>query len=159
MAKKRLNLLPDFLDLLRSFIAADVRFLVVDAHAVAVHGQIRATKDLDVWIDATPSNGPKVYEALRRFGAPLFDLAVEDLSRPGIFFQIGIAPFRIDILTHIEGVIFDEAWPRRIESICEDVTFPVLGREDLIRNKRAVGRPSDLGDVEALEAIDRAKKR
>ena len=87
---------PDFVDLLRAFIAADVRFLIVGAYALALHGRPRATGDLDVWIDATPDNAARVMRALTSFGAPLADVSVHDFSRPGVTYQIGVAPGRID---------------------------------------------------------------
>src|SRR5262245_32882903 len=101
---------PDFVDLLQAFVAADVRFLVVGAYALAHYGRPRATGDLDVWVDATPDNGPRVITALAAFGAPLRQVTPEDFSRPGIVFQIGVPPGRIDILTELTGISFAEAW-------------------------------------------------
>jgi hypothetical protein len=95
---------PDFVDLLRAFIAADVRFLIVGAYALALHGKPRATGDLDVWIDATPDNAARVMRALAAFGAPLGDVSVGDFSRPGVTYEIGVAPGRIDILTELTGL-------------------------------------------------------
>ena len=140
----------DFVDLLRSFIARDVRFLVVGAYALAVHGTPRATGDLDVWVDATPENAPRVMRALADFGAPLHDVTGEDFARPGIVFQMGLPPGRIDVLTSLTGLTFAEAWPGRVEQPLEDMRIPVLGREAFIRNKKATGRPKDLGDLEDL---------
>src|ERR1700689_5423244 len=107
---------PDFLDLLRALLAADVRFLVVGAYAVGVHGRPRATKDLDVWVDASPANASRVLTALRAFGAPLGDLTEGDLSTPGTGFKMGAPPRRIDILTKISGIDFAHAWDRRIQA-------------------------------------------
>jgi len=142
---------PEFVEMLSALSAADAEFLVVGAHALAVHGVPRATGDLDLWVRGTPENARKVLAALGVFGAPLFDLTVEDLSRPGIVFQIGVAPCRIDILTSISGVEFDEAWPQRHEMELGGVRFGVLSREHLVRNKLATGRPKDLIDVESLK--------
>jgi len=89
-------MIPDFLDLLRALLAADARFMIVGAYAVGVHGGPRATKDLDVWVEASSSNAPKVMAALRDFGAPLMGLSESDLERPGIGLQIGVEPGRID---------------------------------------------------------------
>lgn len=111
----------DFLELLSSSLAADARFLVVGAYAVGVHGHPRATKHLDVWVEATPSNAPKVIDALRRFGAPLGDLDASDLDHVGVGFKMGIPPRRIDILTQIEGVRFVDAWPNRLDAEFADV--------------------------------------
>jgi hypothetical protein len=143
----------DFRDLLREFVDAEVRFLVVGAYALAIHGRPRATGDLDLW-DPTPSNAERVYQSLQRFGAPLTDLSVADLATSGVVYQMGVAPWRIDILTNIDGVTFNEAWPRRARGVYQDVTFPVIGRADLLRNKRATGRPKDEVDAQLLEAGD-----
>lgn len=142
---------PDFLDLLRSLCDAEARFLVVGAYAVSFHAEPRATGDLDIWVEPTPENARRVYAALAAFGAPLDDLGVDDLADPRIVFQMGVAPRRIDILTAITGVGFAEAWPDRAEASYGGVRFPILGRDALIKNKRALGRPKDLLDVELLE--------
>lgn len=141
----------DFVEMLSALNAAGADYLVVGAHALAAHGVPRATGDLDLWVRATPDNARRVLEALRSFGAPLFDLSIEDLTRPRVVFQIGVAPVRIDLLTSISGVAFEEAWEGRTHASVEGVTFGVLGREELLRNKRATGRPKDLLDAEALE--------
>jgi hypothetical protein len=98
---------------LRAFAAADVRFLVVGAYALAHHGRPRATGDLDVWVDATPANAKRVMRGLAAFGAPLADATERDFCSPGVVFQIGVPPGRIDILTQLTGITFDEAWPDR----------------------------------------------
>jgi hypothetical protein len=141
----------DFRDLLRALSDADTRFLVVGAYAVSFHSEPRATADLDIWIDPTPGNARRVHAALATFGAPLTDLSPADLATPEVVFQIGVAPRRIDILTSITGVAFAEAWPDRSEAAYGDVRFPVIGVEALIRNKRALGRPKDLLDLELLQ--------
>lgn len=141
---------PDFVDLLRAFAAADVRFLIVGAYALAVHGRPRATGDLDVWIDATGENAVRVMRALAAFGAPLADVSTGDFSRPGVTYQIGVAPGRIDILTELTGLTFGEAWPERLRRPFGDIDVDFIGREAFIRNKRATGRAKDLGDIEGL---------
>ena len=140
----------DFLDLLRTFIDHDVRFLIVGAYALGVHGRPRATGDLDVWVDATPENAANIMRALEQFGAPLGQVSADDFSRPGIVFQMGLPPLRIDVLTELTGLTFDEAWPGRISAGFGPLTVDVLGREAFIKNKRATGRVRDLGDLEAL---------
>lgn len=140
----------DFRDLLLEFNAAGVEFLVVGAHALAAHGHVRATKDLDLWIRPSDTNAPRVLAALTRFGAPLHDLSVTDLSRPGLVFQIGIPPVRIDLITAIDGVLFEDAWPDRMEAVFGTVKVPVLSRHHLIANKSASGRLQDLADIERL---------
>lgn len=151
---------PDFLDLLRALLAAEARFMVVGAYAVAVHGRPRGTKDFDVWVEANRENAPKVMSALRDFGAPLMGLTIEDLSAPGVGLQVGIEPGRVDLLTQISGITFEEAWPTRIENAFgENVRAPVIGLEALLTNKRASGRPQDLADVAALEKLSKPKSR
>jgi hypothetical protein len=147
-----IDLASDFRDLLQSFVDRDVRFLVVGGYALAVHGRPRATGDLDVWVDATPENAERALTALRDFGAPLHELTREDLTRPGTVFQIGVPPLRIDILTSATGLAFAPAWDERTEAEFEGVRFPVIGRRQLLANKRALGRAQDLADVERLES-------
>jgi hypothetical protein len=140
----------DFRDLLAEFNARNVDFLVVGAHALAAHGHVRATEDLDVWVRPDSENAKKVMQALMAFGAPLHDLTADDLTCPGVVFQIGIAPLRIDVLTAINGVEFAEAWPARLITKFDDQPVGVLSKEHLIKNKRATGRTQDLADVERL---------
>lgn len=140
----------DFVDLLQAFVVHDVRFLIVGAYALALHGRPRATGDLDVWVDATPENAPRVMRALAAFGAPLSEISEADLSRPGVVFQLGVAPGRVDILTALTGLTFEEAWPDRVRHAFGPVTVDFIGRDSFIRNKRATGRAKDLGDIEDL---------
>lgn len=141
----------DFKDLLRLFTAYRVEYLVVGGYAVIKYTEPRYTKDLDLWIRADAKNAKAVYLALSDFGAPLEGLAVDDFAHKGYFYQMGIAPVRVDILMSMTGLDFDEAWSRRIEVSFEDVTALFISREDLIRVKKALGRPQDLIDVELLE--------
>ena len=142
---------PDFKDLLSVFNAHGVEYLVVGAHALAAHGRVRATGDLDVWVRPDAENAKRVIAALGAFGAPLHDLIEADLARPGLIFQMGVAPLRIDILTAIDAVQFDEAWRDRLTTTFAGETVGVLSAAHLIRNKRAVGRAQDLADLEWLE--------
>lgn len=142
----------DFLDFLAALLATDTRFLVVDAHALAVHGVPRATGDIDTWIDRTPENVGRVWQSLAQFGAPIEALGVRpaDLETPDMVVQIGLPPRRIDLLTGVSGLAFDEAWPTRVLHRIGDLEVPFIGREGLVRNKRATGRYKDLGYLEAL---------
>lgn len=140
----------DFLDLLRAFIDHDVRFMVVGAYALGVHGRPRATGDLDVWVDPTPENAERLVRALEQFGAPMAQVSAADFSRPGIVFQMGLPPLRIDVLTELSGLAFGEAWPGRTQAAFGPLSVDVIGREAFIKNKRASGRGKDLGDIEAL---------
>jgi hypothetical protein len=144
----------DFRDLLAALNAAGAEYLVVGAHALAAHGHPRASKDLDVWVRATPDNAERAYRALAAFGAPLDDLSVDDLSTAGTIFQIGVEPVRVDIVTSIDGVDFEEAWPDRISADYGDQSVSVISRKHLIQNKNASGRPQDVADVDALEKLD-----
>lgn len=141
----------DYRDLLAAFNALSVEYLVVGAHALAAHGHVRATCDLDVWVRPSAENASRVMAAIRQFGAPLHDLSATDLTQPGLIFQIGVEPLRIDIITAIDGVEFEEAWSARLTSEFADQRVAVLSKTHLIRNKRAAGRLQDLADVERLE--------
>lgn len=145
---------PDFRDLLAALNAAGAEYLIVGAHALAAHGHPRASKDLDVWVRATADNAERVYRALASFGAPLADLGVEDIATPGTVFQIGVEPVRIDIITSIDGVDFEEAWPDRVSADYGDQPVNVISRKHFIQNKTAAGRPQDVADVDALEKLD-----
>lgn len=140
----------DFAEMLSALSEAGAEFLVVGAHALAAHGTPRATGDLDIWVNSTPENAARVLIALRAFGAPLADLTVDDLTKPDTVFQIGVVPSRVDILSGVSGVRFEDAWPRRVVLVIEGIDVPVLGRADFIANKRASGRPRDLLDIELL---------
>jgi hypothetical protein len=140
----------DFTDILSAFSAERVEYLVVGAHAVAVHARPRATGDLDLWVNASPENARRVWAALSAFGAPLDQLTLADLERDDLIFQIGVVPNRIDVLTGISGVTFAEAWPDRTVITVDGREVPVIGKAALIRNKRASGRPRDLADVADL---------
>ena len=143
----------DFRDILAELLSARARFLVVGAHAVAVHGIPRATGDLDVWIDSQVENVPRVWTALVRFGAPMETLGVtiRDLAKPGMIVQIGFPPRRIDVMTSVTGITFEDAWTGRVTHRVDDLEVPFIGRAALLENKRATGRPKDLADIDALE--------
>lgn len=143
---------PDFRDILSTFSEEDVEYLLVGAYAVAVHGLPRATGDIDLWVRCSEENAARVWRALARFGAPLSGMTEDEFRRPGAAFEIGVAPRRIDILTSIDAVDFDGAWDNREEVEVEGIRVTVIGRQDLIKNKRAVGRPQDLADVARLES-------
>lgn len=142
----------DYRDILAALIAEQARFLVVGAHALAVHGYPRATVDIDIWIEPTPENADRVWRALAVFGAPLQDLDVtkNDLTRADVVAQFGLPPNRIDILTGVSGLTFDGAWINRLEAPIEGVRVPVIGLNDLVANKQASGRDKDRADVKGL---------
>ncbi len=148
----------DWIELLATFNAHAVEYLVVGAHALAAHGHVRATKDLDVWVRPDSENAVRAIQALRDFGAPLQDLTEADLALPGLVFQIGVPPLRIDIITAIDGVDFVAAWESRITVRLGETLVPILSRQDLIANKRASGRLQDLADLERLEGLEDGSK-
>lgn len=149
----------DYRDLLSTLNDCKVRYLVVGAHALAYYTEPRFTKDLDIWVEASPENAQKVFKALAAFGAPLTDVSVSDFTAPDLIYQIGVPPCRVDVMTGISGVSFSAAWRRRKRAEYGVVRISVLGRADLIRNKRASGRPQDLLDVRNLTKVAAKRKR
>lgn len=142
---------PDYRDMLSALSDEAAEFLVVGAYALAVYGFPRATGDLDIWIRPTPSNVERVWRALQRFRAPLSRLKPAELCEPDVVFQVGREPRRIDILTSITGVEFEDAWQARRSLKLGGISLSVIGRDHLLINKRATGRPKDLADVAWLE--------
>jgi hypothetical protein len=149
----------DYREMLKCLADERVKFLVVGAYALAVHGYPRATKDIDFFVWATPENATSLIRALARFGAPLRNLSAADFASEGAVYQIGTGPHRIDIITRIDGVKFEDAYPRRLTVQREGVELPVISRDDLIANKRASGRAQDLADVERLTGRTRTRSR
>ena len=142
---------PDFLDMLRALLEAEVRFLIVGAYALNLHTKPRATGDLDIWVEPAPENAPRVMRALKAFGAPLDEITEADFTQPGVTFQIGIPPVRIDLLTQLTALEFNQAWQDRVEHEMGPYLVSFLGKKSLIKNKRAIGRHKDLADLECLE--------
>ncbi len=142
----------DFWDLLEELKSANAQHLIVGAHALAAHGIARATGDLDIFVNATPENARRVYAALVAFGAPLGGhlTSPDDFASPGLVYQLGLPPRRIDVLTSISGVSFDAAWLGRKTRVVEGVSLDFLGLDDFKTNKRASGRPKDLLDLVLL---------
>jgi hypothetical protein len=141
---------PDFRDLFAVLNAAKAEFLIVGGYALAVHGVSRFTNAMHIWIRANEANAKRVWEALDAYGAPFGTLNLADLSSPGIVFQMGVPPNRIDIITGVDGVSFEEAWDHRITSAYGDQPVMVIGFDDLVRNKEATGRPQDALDAKTL---------
>lgn len=146
-------MIGDFRDLLTELRDAGVRFLVVGAHALAAHGVPRVTGDLDLWVEPTEGNADRVWTALGEFGAPLAALGIRqaDFVRPEQVIQIGLPPYRVDLMTSISGVTFAEAWDDQLAGELFGVPVAFLGRVTFLRNKRASGRPKDLEDIRSLE--------
>lgn len=141
----------DYHDILSALSTAKVEYLLVGGYALATHGRPRATGNLDLWVKPETDNAERVMSALEAFGVPMKNLSPDDFSRKGTVVQIGSVPQRIDLMTTLEGVAFDYAWPRRVDVNLDGIRIPVLNREDLATNKRAVGRPQDMADASWLE--------
>ncbi|HKS24828.1 MAG TPA: hypothetical protein VJZ76_18680 [Thermoanaerobaculia bacterium] len=140
----------DFVEMLCALSDEGAEYLIVGAYALGAHGHPRATGDLDIWVRPSAENAPRVRRAIEIFGMPVDHIAVRELALTGLVLQFGFPPERIDIMTSVSGVTFDEAWPRRILVKIEGREHPVIGKDDFIRNKRASGRPKDLIDVHEI---------
>lgn len=116
-----------------------------------LYAEPRYTKALDIWVEPSPTNAEKVHLALAQFGAPMAGVTPQDFATEGLFYQMGRPPIRVDILTSIDGVSFDEAWPNRTIADFGGIPIPFIGLAELIRNKKATGRLQDLADAERLE--------
>ena len=154
-----MELNPDFGDLLSAFDDRKVRFLLVGGYALSFYGRPRTTGDLDLWVEPTVENASRVLSALEEFGAPLADLTVEDLVTPGLVFQIGVAPHRIDILTSLTSLRFETSWRRRRRARYGRTPISVLSESDFVKNKRALGRTRDLADAEEIAPLVRKKRK
>ena len=143
---------PDFRDILSALNAERAEYLLVGAYAVAAHGIPRATGDIDLWIRPTAENAKAVWSALENFGAAMSHFSLADLEKPDLVFQFGVAPQRIDLMTSIEGVEFDDAWDERVSFRIDELDVPTIGLRHLIINKKATGRPQDIADASRLSA-------
>lgn len=138
---------PDFRDILSCLSEEEVEFIVVGAYALAAHGFVRATGDIDIWVRSSPSNAAKVMNALARFGAPLSDISDRDFTNPEFVVQLGVEPCRIDLITSVDGLDFGAAWTNRFEIVIGGLTIAVPSKADLLKNKTATGREKDQGDI------------
>ena len=143
----------DYSDMLRILSEEGVKFILVGGYALSAHGYPRTTLDIDLWVLASPENASAIIRALKAFGAPLTDVTAADFEKEGTIFQIGVAPCRIDIITAIDGVRFEEAYPRALAKTWEGIDVRILSLQDLLANKRASGRLKDLADVQLLERL------
>lgn len=144
------TLSSDFEDLLAYLNARNVRAIVVGGHALAFHGHPRYTKDLDILVEPTAANAARLLEALDDFGFGGVGLTVDDFASPGKIVQLGVAPNRIDLLTAIDGVSFEEAWTGRDHGTFGSQPVAFIGRVEFLKNKRTAGRPQDLADIDAI---------
>ena len=150
---------PHYKELLHILNELEVEYLIVGGYAVMKYTEPRYTKDLDVWVRNSPRNSARLYHALARFGAPLQHDGVtpETFTKDTVVYQIGVAPVRIDISTHIDGVTFDTAWQNRVQGSIFGVPVHFISLSDLITNKQSTGRSTDLEHVKDLER--EAKKK
>jgi hypothetical protein len=143
----------NFRDMLSAFGEAGADYLLVGAYAMAAHGCPRATADIDIWVRPTEDNAERVWAALVEFGAPLSKVTREDFCTPDVVYQMGVPPQRIDILTSISGVAFDDAWPDRMTVVIDGLSVPVIGLRQLYANKLASGRDKDRQDATILKEL------
>jgi hypothetical protein len=148
---------PDYKDMLSALSEEKVEFLIVGAYALAAYGLPRATGDIDILVGSDPENSKKVYQALKRFGAPLSHVTPETFAETDVIYQMGVAPNRIDLLSSITGVSFRDAWSHRQVKQVEGLNLFVLSLEDLILNKSATRRPKDKVDLEWLRSQKKKK--
>jgi predicted nucleotidyltransferase len=141
----------DYKDMLQALLDNGVKFLLVGAYAMGAHGYPRATGDIDIWVEPSAENSERVYRSMAAFGAPLHEIDKTTFATPGVVFQIGVAPRRIDIISAISGIGFDDAHQRRQIVEMEGLSVPMLSLGDLIKNKRATGRDKDRLDADQLE--------
>lgn len=149
-----MSLPKEWREFIESLNSNKVEYLVVGAVALAHHGRPRYTGDLDILIRSTRENVLRLKVALGAFGMGSMDLTVEDLTTPDQVIQLGVPPNRIDLLTSISGVTFEQAWEDRVGGTIEGTPATFIGRQSLIQNKRAGGRPQDLADLQAIKEAD-----
>ena len=143
---------PDFKDLLRLLNQNEVRYLIVGSYAVMKYTEPFYTKDMDIWVDPSSENAQRTFQSLIQFGAPLADLSVNDLTQEHTVFQFGIAPVRVDLMTSIDAVSFEDAWKQRIETHLSRIPISIISLQDLIRNKEAAGRDNDRIHLQRLRS-------
>lgn len=146
-----LQLPNDFREFLSLLIRNDVKFLLIGGYAVGLYGHVRATNDIDVWIEASQDNAHRAELALRQFGFDVPSLTPELLIRPGKITRMGLPPLRIEVLNAISGMEFGPAFSRALHFEVDGLSIPVISLDDLILNKKSSGRTKDLADVEELE--------
>jgi predicted nucleotidyltransferase len=150
----------DFKEMLSVFDEAKVRYLIVGGYAVGFHVEPRFTKHLDLRVSTEDDNPERVFSALARFGAPMAGVTADDFAKPGTVFQLGVPPNRIDVLNELSGgQSFEDAWKNRVESNVDGVPIQIIGVEELLHNKVAVGRAQDIQDARALKRLIAKRKK
>ena len=140
----------DLIELLQLLEKHKVKYLIIGGYAVGVHAEPRATKDLDIWVAATSINGTKLLNALREFGAPIDNLSIDDIKKPGLIYIFGIPPVRVDILNKVGNENFEMAFKKKVEARFGKVNVSIVPKSVLIRMKKAAGRPQDKADLKKL---------
>ena len=151
MSERLLN--QDYRDMVECLLNEGVDFMLVGGYAVALYGWPRTTFDIDFWIMANPGNAKAAMRAIQAFGAPLMGLTEADFHKPGMVFQIGTEPQRIDIISAADGLDYADASRRAVIMKVDGLELKVISIDDLIVNKRASGRPKDIADALALEKL------
>lgn len=140
----------DFREFIESLNLNEVRYLVLGGYALAFHGHPRYTKDLDIWLELSPSNAEKTMIALGEFGFSGLDLSAKDFLIDGMVVQLGYPPNRIDLINSPDGVNFEECWERKVVIDLDGLAVPIIDIENFKKNKRASSRPQDLADLDAV---------
>jgi predicted nucleotidyltransferase len=146
-----LNLPKDFQDFLRLLNGKGARYLLIGGYAVGLHGYVRATGDLDIWIESSLENGKIILSVLKEFGFPVDSIPLEIFEKEDQIIRMGVPPIRIEVITSIDGVEFHECYSKHEEMVISGVSIPVISLDDLKKNKKASGRHKDLDDLENLE--------
>ncbi|HEY5367821.1 MAG TPA: nucleotidyltransferase [Hanamia sp.] len=141
----------DFREFIELLIKHNAEYLIVGGYAVGVHGHPRYTGDLDIWLNPSPENAALVLKCVNEFGFSSYGLTQSDFTKPGNVIQLGYPPLRIDLLTEIDGVTFEECYENRKQVIIEDLHVNFIGYKDLLKNKKQSGRPRDIDDIDNLK--------
>jgi predicted nucleotidyltransferase len=140
----------DFREFIELLIKNKAEYLIVGGYAVGIHGHPRYTGDLDIWLNPTPQNAELILKSVNEFGFSSFNLTQADFTKPGNVIQLGYPPLRIDLLTEIDGVTFEECFKNKKEVEIDDLIVNFIGYTDLLRNKKETGRPRDIDDIDNL---------
>ncbi len=154
-----MDLNQDYKEILRILNEYKVRYLIIGAYATIYYTEPRYTKDIDIWIERDLENAANLYEALKKFGAPLRNISKEDFMGKGTIYQIGVEPVRVDILADLSGMSFKRAWTARVKARYDDVPVNVVGLNELIKAKEKAGRKQDELDLEKLLLVKKGRKR
>jgi hypothetical protein len=151
MERNVINLPTDSREFIELLNSHEVRYLVVGGYAVAYHGYPRTTGDIDFFIEVSPENASRLEQVMTAFGFASLGLTAQDFLQKGVIVQLGYPPNRIDIITALSGVEFEDAWARRVSDVIDGVPATILDKQSLIDNKMRAGRHKDLNDVNRLK--------